>query len=211
MHRSLTLKAALFLLASGLAASAMAQGAASGVQESTDPARAAAVEKAVAELKARAAQGAASSPDSPSVAPVLGKTDAGVAFLSGGITVEDRTSMYAERGRYTIWVATVARPSGAYLVDARLRIVDLKDRRTVLERTMEGPWLFAALPAGLYDISATYRADGADTDQTLTERVRVAGAGQRQVVLRFKSSDEVSTEMDSPFKGNPFGDPTKPR
>ncbi|NJN00156.1 MAG: hypothetical protein HC793_00250 [Aquincola sp.] len=41
----------------------------------------------------------------------------------------------------------------------------------------------------------------------LTQRVGVTTKGQRQAVFRFNSSAEVSPEMQSPFKGNPFGSP----
>jgi hypothetical protein len=67
--------------------------------------------------------------------------------------------------------------------------------------------LLAALPAGKYEVSAIFKADGASRDQTLSNRVTVAKIGQRQVVLRFDSPAEVSPEMSSPFKGNPFGAP----
>jgi hypothetical protein len=197
------------VVAIGLCASALAADGTRGIEESTDPARAAAVERTAAEMKARAAQAASSGP-APAV-PVRGRTDSGVSFLSGGISVDEQTSMYAERGRYNLWVVTVARPSGAYLADARLRIVDLKDRRTLLERTMEGPWLFAALPAGRYEVSADLRADGQDRNQTLSTRVRVPEAGQRQVVLRFEANVQVGPDEEGPFKGNPFGEPAKPK
>lgn len=173
--------------------------AASGVRTSNDPARAAAVEKEAREMKARAGS-------QPKVF-FRGKTDAGLAILSGGITVGDRVTMHAERSNCRVWVATVAKPSGAYLADARLRIVNLGDKSVALERTMEGPWLLAALPAGKYEVSATFRPDGASKDQTLSNLLTVAKAGQRQVVLRFDSPAKVGSEMDSPFKGNPFAVP----
>jgi len=171
--------------------------AASGVQTSTDPARAAAIEKEAREMKGRAGN--------QTKVFFRGKTDAGLAILSGGNTVGDRVTMHAERSSYSLWVATVAKPSGAYLADAKLRIVNLGDRSVALERTMEGPWLMAALPVGKYEVSATFRADGASKDQTLSNRVTVAKTGQRQVVLRFDSPATVGSDMDSPFKGNPFG------
>jgi hypothetical protein len=173
--------------------------AASGVQTSTDPARAAAIEERARIMKARAG--------SQPLVFFRGKTDTGLAILSGGNTVGDRVTMHAERAAYNLWVATVAKPSGAYLADARLRIVNLGDKSVALERTMEGPWLLAALPAGKYEVSATFKADGASKDQTLSNRVTVADKTQRQVVLRFDSSADVSPEMDGPFKGNPFGAP----
>jgi hypothetical protein len=190
-----------------LAASAHAQNSSGQITTSTDPAKAAAVEQAAREMKARAAQDAKAGKPGASVAVVQGKTEGGLAFLSGGITVDDRVFMHAERGRYSLWVATVAKPSGAYLSDAKLHIVDRKDKTTVLDRTMDGPWFLIALPAGSYDVSATYTADGSNTPQTLNTRVSVPAKGQRQTVLRFDSMATVSPDMQSPFKGNPFGAP----
>jgi hypothetical protein len=198
----------LFLIASiGMAIGVRAQGTGGGITESTDPAKAAAVERAVRDLQARQAQQAKSGSPQSSAFVVRGQTEAGFPYLSGGISVDDRTTMYAERGRYTLWVATVARPSGAYLTDARLQIVDLKGRKVVVDRTMDGPWFFVALPAGRYEITATVPPDGPDAAQTLSAQVNVPQSGQRQAVLRFASSAEVGPEMVSPFGGNPFGSP----
>jgi hypothetical protein len=116
--------------------------------------------------------------------------------------------MHAERAGYSLWVATVAKGSGAYLADAQLRIVNLKSKAAVLERTMDGPWFFVELPVGSYEVSATLKTDGSDKAQTLTARVNIPAKGQRQAVLRFVSTAEVALEMQSPFKGNPFGNPT---
>ncbi len=173
-----------------------APSAASGVQTSTDPARAAAIEKEAGEMKARAGS-------QPKVF-FRGKSDSGLAILSGGNSTGDRVTMHAERGTYSLWVATIAKPSGAYLADVKLRIVNLGDKSVALERTMEGPWLLAALPAGKYEVAATLMADGASKEQTLSNLVTVPKTGQRQVVLRFDSPAKVGPEMDSPFKGNPF-------
>ena len=195
------------IAAMALAGLAGAQGRPDGVTESTDPARAAAVERAAREIQQRDAQRAASGQAASSAAIVQGATDSGVEFLSGGITVEDRVAMHAERQRYSIWIATVAKPSGAYLSDARLRIVRLPDGVAVVERTMDGPWFMAALAAGRYEIVVSYKADGMAGYQTLTQRVSVPAGAQRQAVFRFVSPAEVSHEMQSPFKGNPFGRP----
>jgi hypothetical protein len=194
-----------------LAVGAHAQGTKDGVTESTDPARAAAVEQAAKDLKARLEQEANSGKQTSSAFIVRGRTDGGLAYLSGGTTVSDRTAMHAERASYSLWVATVAKGSGAYLSDARLRIVELKGKDVVVERTMDGPWFFVALPAGRYEITATVPPDGPDAAQTLTTRVNIGQSGQRQAVLRFVSSATVSPEMESPFKGNPFGATSTPK
>jgi hypothetical protein len=190
-----------------LAASVHAQDSSSGVTTSTDPATAAAVEQAARDMKARSAQDANAGTPGSSAAVVQDKTEGGLAFLSGGITVGDRVSMHAQRANYSFWVTTVAKPSGAYLSDAKLQIVNRKDKTTVLDRTMDGPWFLIALPAGSYDVSATYTADGSNKPQTLSTRVSVPAKGQRQAVLRFDSTATVSPDMQSPFNGNPFGAP----
>lgn len=189
----------------GVAIGPRAQSLNAGVTESTDPAKVAAIEREAQAMKDRQTQRAMSGQAQSSAFIVRGTTDTGLQYLSGGITIQDRMAMFAERGRFSLWVATVAKPSGAYLSDARLRIVELKGGTVVLERTMDGPWFLVALPSGRYEITATVPPDGPDAAQTCTARVTVTQRGQRQAVLRFASSAEVGQEAASPFKGNPFG------
>jgi hypothetical protein len=172
-----------------------------GVSVSTDPAQAAAVERAARDLQARQA----ANPASGSALVVHGRTDGGVDFVSGGVSVGARAAMHTERAHYSLWVATVAQGSGAYLSDTHLRIVG--GGKVLVDRTMDGPWFFAALPPGRYEVIATMQADGTDAAQTLSQPVDVPASGQRQAVLRFVSSATVAPEMDSPDKGNPFGRP----
>ena len=181
------------------AAAAQAQTSTGAVRESTDPARVAAVERAAAELQ--------SLPPQKAFGVEHGRTASGYETLSGGISPGDRVKMHAQRDHYSLWVATVAKPSGAYLADVDLRIVNAKTQAVVLDRQMEGPWLFVKLPAGQYNLSATFHAaDGAPT-QTLNSQVAIANQGLRQAVLRFDSNATVGPEMRSPFNGNPFAAP----
>jgi hypothetical protein len=173
------------------------------VRESTDPARAEAVRKAAAELRARGPQ--------PSAALVRTQTADGHALLSGGNTLEDRVTMHAERQRYGLWVATVAKPSGAYLADVQLRITRAQGGTTVLERPMEGPWLMVALPPGSYVVTGTFKEPGSESAKTLNSRVSVPQGGQRQVVLRFDSAATVDPDAQRSAYGNPFGDPAAKR
>jgi hypothetical protein len=187
-------------LVAGLVFAAQA-GAAEDIAESTDPARVAAVERAAENLKARALFGR------EVAGPVRGYALEGHAFVAGGITIEDRKELHAEKARYSLWVATVAKPSGAYLSDVNLRIVERGGRGTLMfERVIEGPWLMVALPPGRYDVSGIYRAEPGGAEQVLSQSVNIAQRGQlRQVVLRFETSDQVADEMERPFGGNPFG------
>lgn len=200
---------AILSLCAALGAAAQAQvaqvapaGPRVGITESTDPARAEAVERAASGIQERAAR----DPRAGRPALARDKTPGGLAYLSGGISVGDRATMQSERADYSLWVATVAKPSGAYLAGAKLRVVDLKSKTAVLEREMEGPWLMVSLPAGQYRVEATFKADGSDKPQTLSEQVNIAPGGQRQAMMRFDSKALVSPDMHSP-DGNAFGTP----
>ena len=202
LHRAHSL-----LLSISLAFGVNASTEQSAVTESTDPTRVTAVEKKARELMARSAQEAKSGPYESSPGIVRGQSDKGLSFLSGGVSVDDRTKMYAERDTYSLWVATVVKGTGNYLTEAHLRINTVKGQAVVLEHVMNGPWLFAALPPGRYDIHATMKPKGPGKAQTLIKRVNVTPNGHRQAVLRFTTSGKVSPEMQNAFKGNPFGKP----
>ena len=205
-----TLAAALaWACLAGAAASVSAQDGA--VRESTDPAKAAAAEQRAREIRERIERDQRAGKTAEPVGVVRETTSGGVALLLGGITVEDRVAMHAERQRFTLWVATVAKPSGAYLSDVKLRIVDAKDRSVVLDRAMPGPWLMAALPPGRYELAATYAADDSPVGvQIQTSVVSVAAKQLRQAVLRFDSTSQVSPDMERPLGSNPFGAPARP-
>lgn len=174
--------------------------AASAVVETTDPARAAEVLKEAQDIVAKTGG------VSPAAGVVRGKTDAGVSFASGGVTIDDRRVMRAERGSYNLWIATVAKRSGAYLSDVRLNVTRAGDKAPLLTRTMDGPWLLASLPAGRYDIVATMPGDATNPAQTIRQQVQLSKSGERQQMLRFDSNAEVSPDaVNDPFKGNPFG------
>lgn len=179
--------------------------ASAAVRESTDPSRAAAVLKEARAIGDRNANVAKTGGAPPVAGLVRGKAEDGSAFLSGGVTIDDRKTMRAERAGYNLWVATVAKRSGAYLGDVRLAITRVGDKAPLLARTMDGPWLLAALPPGRYDIVATLPGDASAKDQTLKSQVQLAKTGQRQAVMRFDSAAEVSPDGSDPFKGNPFG------
>jgi len=142
---------------------------------------------------------------------VRGQSDTGIEYVSGGIGQSELRALHAERARYTLWVATVSKGSGAYLSDVELRITNLDTNRVVLLQTLDGPWLFAALPPGHYAISATARAEGSDAAETITTRVQVRPGDHRQAVLRFSTPAEVGPEREHPFGGNPFAEPVPAR
>lgn len=182
-----------------------APAASAAVSETTDPSRAAAVLNEARSIGDRNASVAKAGGAPTAAGLVRGKSDQGVSFVSGGVTIDDRKTMRAERGSYNLWIATVAKRSGAYLSDVRLAITRAGDKAPLLARTMDGPWLLATLPPGRYDIVATMPGEGANKEQTIKNQVQLAKTGERQAVLRFDSAAEVSPDGADPFKGNPFG------
>jgi hypothetical protein len=79
---------------------------------------------------------------------------ADVVVRSGGIGVEERAALEAERARYNLRLA-FAESDGGYVSDVHVRLVGA-DGRTVHEGESEGPFLFAHLPPGRYRLEAEY-------------------------------------------------------
>lgn len=135
-----------------------------------------------------------------------GLTPDGVKYVSGGIGESEQRSMHAERKRYSLWVSTVAKGSGAYLAGAHLRIAGLDGNPLVLDHSMDGPWFFTALPPGHYEVTASLLPTGANATETIKSTVRIRAGEHRQVVMRFTSSADVGSERHRVFDGNPFSD-----
>jgi len=71
-----------------------------------------------------------------------------------------------------------AEPGGAYLGNVTTRIADA-DGQVVVEAHCEGPWLLASLPAGSYEVTASFEGE------TKTQSVSVGEQGQTEQVIRF--------------------------
>ena len=134
-----------------------------------------------------------------------GKTESGVEYASGGIGLAERRELHDHKSQFSLWVTAAAKGSGAYLSDVRLKITDVRDGRVVVDRTMDGPWFFAALPPGRYEVQGSMLADGDDMTQAIKRDVQIGPGAHRQVVLRFNSKADVGPEREHPFNGNPFG------
>jgi hypothetical protein len=141
----------------------------------------------------------------PAVATERGSTPAGARYVSGGIGLSERSELHAERGEYRLWVATVARGSGAYLSDARVLVSPASGGAPIFDHTMAGPWLLVNLPPGRYTVTATLPATPGHAPITERAQVRVEPRRLKQAVLRFPIRTEVSPEQVRPFGGNPFG------
>jgi hypothetical protein len=122
-------------------------------------------------------------------ATTVGTSERGVRFATGGVSDDELTALRAVRNDYSLWITTAARGSGAYLADVVVVVRDAK-REVVFEQTMDGPWLFVALPPGRYAIEATLSGETHRTNAV------IGASGHRQVVLYFDTGDQVSPDYE---------------
>ena len=82
------------------------------------------------------------------------QTAGGVSYVSGGVgtTSIDRLGSLAKDFNLKL---VFAMKSGDYVSDVKVSIADAKGK-TLLETMSEGPWFFTKLPAGNYQIVATF-------------------------------------------------------
>jgi hypothetical protein len=126
-----------------------------------------------------------------------GQTPFGVAYVSGGVSIEELRALHERREGFSLWVITAAR-SGAHLADVRVTIRD-ENKRAVFDGRLDGPWLFIDLPLGRYEVAAT--AGG----QTQTRVSTIHPADRHQVFFYFDTGDLVSPDARRQFPGNPYG------
>ena len=120
-----------------------------------------------------------------------GTTASGVAYVSGGVSAEELAALSAEQTRYSFWLVTVARGSGAYLADATVKITAAIDGSVILEHKMDGPWLFVALPKGRYAVAAILSTGRNGSAQSLTKSITIGNSGRKKSVLYFDTGDKV--------------------
>ncbi len=82
------------------------------------------------------------------------KTTGGIPHVSGGIGDDSIAKMESMARDYNLKLV-FALQSGNYVTDVKVVIGDAKGK-TLLDATSTGPWLLAKLPAGNYQIVATF-------------------------------------------------------
>lgn len=110
------------------------------------------------------------------------RTPEGVDFVSGGIGDEERSALREAMPRYSLWLTTAARGSGAYLAQVKVSIIDAQDRLW-LRHAMQGPWLLVDLPPGRYRVEAQLG------DQLRQAVTTIHPGDHHQLVLYFDVAD----------------------
>jgi len=133
-----------------------------------------------------------------------GKSPAGIEYVSGGVCHSELLALHADRDKYSFWLTTAAMHSGAHLAGVKVRVFESRTKKTVLQQTMDGPWLFANLPVGRYEVEATFRAAGAVEDQHRKGITTIHKGDHHQMMFHFDSPATRSAEYESPFKDCPY-------
>lgn len=120
-----------------------------------------------------------------------GTTVSGMAYVSGGVGETEMLVLHGEKDRYSFWLTTAVKRSGAHLAGVRVRITDTARKALVLEHTLDGPWLLCALPPGRYDIQAVYRESAGSPEQTRSGVTTIHAGDHHQMVLYFDTPDET--------------------
>lgn len=120
-----------------------------------------------------------------------------VPYVTGGIGLGEREalSQEAKLEGYNLKVVTAA-TDGAYLANVSVRVSD-REGGQVFEGAMDGPWLFAKLPAGQYTVTAS---DGA---QTQKRTVQISEKGMREVMFLWQRAGKAQGTEPEPRTSKP--------
>jgi len=134
-----------------------------------------------------------------------------IPYLSGGVGQSSQEELKARQGEFSLKLVFAERKTGSYLANVGVRIADPQGQ-TLVDAVSEGPWFLAKLPAGTYQVEATF----AGVAQTLG--VEVPASGLRVEYLRWepatgeaarqRPSGELPEEASHP---SPAAEPQAPR
>ena len=109
-----------------------------------------------------------------------------VSYVSGGVSEEDRSALDPIAREFNLKLVFALR-NGEYLSDTNV-VVTSGRGQPVLEAKSEGPWFFAKLAAGQYQVSVT-----APNGQTQRKTVVIASKGLRTLDFRWAVVDGEGT------------------
>jgi hypothetical protein len=119
-----------------------------------------------------------------------GASATGVAYASGGVSHSELQELHARRQDYSFWLTTAAMKSGAHLAGVSVSIKPLRETAPVLDHTTGGPWLFAALPPGRYQVEASFQPSIDRPTQVRRGLTTIHPGDHHQMVLYFDTADD---------------------
>jgi hypothetical protein len=112
------------------------------------------------------------------------RRDGDVQWVSGGVGTDEREEMLLALPDHNLKLLTAAQGSGAFLAGVRV-VVRAAGGWTVLDTSLEGPWLFARLPPGRYDLVATWGG------QSQARSFTIPASGRRELFLYWAAPVEM--------------------
>lgn len=92
------------------------------------------------------------------------QTTSGITYVSGGVGDDSIAKLEAQAKDFNVKLV-FALQSGNYVSDVKVMIADAKGK-TLLDAMSAGPWFLAKLPAGNYQVVATFA--GQDVKRSVT-------------------------------------------
>ena len=115
---------------------------------------------------------------SPFLSAQAQEAQQGIAYVTGGVGVDERKSLKALRDEFSVKLRFAVQ-EGAYLANVEVQIQDAKGK-PVLESTSSGPWFMVDLEPGTYTVLAS------DANEKLEKQVQVQQGSFEEVLFSFK-------------------------
>jgi hypothetical protein len=106
----------------------------------------------------------------------------GTTYMSGGAGEDERQALQSVAGDYPLKIVG-ALSTGDYVADARVVIRNARGEK-VLDARTDGPWLFARLAPGVYQVESIYGGE------MRRQTVRVGSGGQTVVMMRWPEDSD---------------------
>jgi hypothetical protein len=107
------------------------------------------------------------------------QTAGGVSYVSGGIGTDSRDRLSSQARDFNLKLVFASK-SGEYVSGVQVVIANAAGK-TLLDATSEGPWFLTRLPAGNYQVAATFAGNA------VKRQVAVGAAGLRTIDFRWAS------------------------
>lgn len=115
---------------------------------------------------------------------------AGVAYITGGVGDAEQATMAARFNDFALKLVNVkSGPEGAFVSNVDVTVTNA-DGETVVETTASGPWLFVDLPAGTYEVTASF--DG----QTQANTIVLQQDANQRMVMDWNPDSSVAKQVD---------------
>lgn len=113
--------------------------------------------------------------------------DRGVAFMSGGVGLDEREEIARWESSFNVKIVTATQGAGAFIASVHVDIH--RGEELVFDRTMDGPWLLLRMAPGRYVVTAN--ADG----RLRRAQLAVSATGRTTLVLRWEDREPTPAEF----------------